>query len=100
MKIHESDYGDNNFHIARYEPEVLKVEITYPGWKEGDEPNRVRIIEVDQESVRASDGIRLIYDYDRDGWVIQQPTYDEEGDRGEEWHETAFVRSWALERPE
>lgn len=96
-RIRQSEYGDspNNFHITR-RGDVLSVELTYPNIIE----KGVRFIEVDQESVRASDGIRLSYDYDRDGWVIQQPTklcWDSEdtaGDMG--WKEVAFIQSWAL----
>lgn len=101
-KIHESDYGDKNYHIVR-RGETLSVDLTYPNMGEG----RVQHVEVNQESVRASDGIRLTYDYERDGWSIQQPQLHEvlvEVKNGcacyesrEEWIETAFVQSWALE---
>jgi hypothetical protein len=42
--------------------------------------------------VRASDGFRFTYDFERDGWSITQS--DEEG----EWEETHFVQSWAKNR--
>ncbi len=94
-KIRESEYGDspNNVHITRIS-DTLSVEMTYPEISE----NGVKFIEIDQESVRASDGIRLTYDYDRDGWSIMQPTkmcwVDEPCDMG--WEEVAFIESWAL----
>ena len=100
-KIHDSPYGNspNNFHIAQHGDELI-VELTYPPRSDGDNPNgQVRYIQVDQESVRASDGIRMFYDYERDGWVIQQASRfswkadDEVCDP--DWQEVAFVQSWA-----
>lgn len=94
-KIRESEYGGspNNVHIAR-RGDTLSVAMTYPSISE----NGVKFIEIDQESVRASDGIRLTFDYDRDGWSIMQPTKmcwkDEPFDMG--WEEVAFIKSWAL----
>jgi len=90
MIIFESDYRANNFHISRNENE-LSVELTYP---QVNTYGGCQYILVDQESVRASDGIRLHYDYERDGWVIEQP------DNNENWKETAFAQSWARERPD
>lgn len=94
-QIRKSEYGGspNNFHISRKDKELL-VELTYP------ETNKdgVAYIEVDQESVRASDSVRLHYDYDRDGWVVEKPTKlcwnssDKECDMG--WREVAFIQSW------
>ena len=48
---------------------------------------------------RASDDIRIKYDSERDGWIIEQPKRmqwgpDEEPDC--QWTETAFVESWAI----
>ncbi len=71
---------------------TLTVELFYP--RQDDEPNG---IEIDLVDVRASDGIRVRYDFDRDGWVIEQPTrfewkLYEQVDFG--WKESAFVPSW------
>lgn len=49
---------------------------------------------INQESVRASDGIRVSYDYDRDGWKIEQPVWTDEDRMGETYVEVAFVQSW------
>ena len=89
-KIHESPYGHSphNYHLAKRD-DALILELTYPDLP-GD---HCRFIEIDQESVRASDGIRVHYDYDRDGWVICQPKWDDDGNT--DWQETAFVQSWA-----
>jgi hypothetical protein len=106
-KIHESQYWDSplNFHVAKRGDE-LHVELTYPP-REGDPPNPAgpcRYVVVDQESVRASDGVRLHYDYQRDGLVIEQASrfaWARTGDCDPDWQEVAFVQSWArAETPE
>ena len=95
-KIRETDYQYNNYDIIRC-GRTLDINITYPSVDD----KRVKYIEINQESVRASDGIRLFYDYDRDGWVIQAPTKlswhrdDKDCDYG--WEEVAYVESWQLE---
>lgn len=74
----------------------LEVEICYP--RNDDE--RVNTIEVGLLDVRAADSIRVSYNFERDGWVIQQAsifvwaTDDEVCDAG--WQEVAFIRAWAL----
>lgn len=74
--------------------DTLCVEMLYP------RHNEIKHIEVGLCDVRASDGIRITYDFDRDGYVIEQPTQmswsvDERPDC--KWKEVAFVESWALE---
>ena len=95
MKLIESDYGrgGQNFHVDRWGQDV-HVTLTYPGI--GD-PRQATHIVVNQESVRASDGLRLHYDYDRDGFVVEQN--DPEKDGTDRWVETGFFQSWALQRP-
>lgn len=105
-KIIESEYGDgeNNFHIAK-SGDTLKVELTYPPWRcDGNDHNQCRYIYINQESVRASDGIRVHYDYERDSFVVEQPKptieWLSENDRmvsvatGEEWIEVGVFESW------
>ncbi len=61
---------------------------------------RFDAVEVDLEDVRASDGIRVAYDFERDGWSIQQPSGPEfmAGESDDpRWKEVAFVQSWALD---
>lgn len=98
--IHESEYGDGpgNFHVA-VRGDQLHVDLTYPRFTVGG----CRHVLVNQESVRASDGVLLSYDYDRDGWSIQQQVMiDRDGcmetPNPDEWVEVAFVRSWSLVR--
>lgn len=76
-------------------PEDIQVELEHP--RSEDRPEGVRI---DLSDVRASDGIRVSYDFERDGWSIQQPKTTHPWINGntyglhEEWIETAFVQSW------
>ena len=54
--------------------------------------------------VRASDGIRIRYDFKRDGWAIEQPgsmgPWASEEAVDYKWAEVAFVSSWALSDPD
>lgn len=85
---------DENAHIS-LRGDTLTVELTYPEVPE----NAIKYVIFDQESVRASDGIRLSYDYDRDGYRIEQArrftwtTEDMECDK--DWQEVAFVKAWS-----
>jgi len=52
--------------------------------------------------VRASDGIRINYDFERDGWSIKQQAFhghDTWSSELKDWVEVAFVQSWAREIP-
>lgn len=112
LKFNPEPYGSNNFHVERGHTanhpnsplkDTLNVILSYPPWEEGAD-ERVRYIEVDQESVRASDGIRLHYDFHRDGWVVCQPTWklvqvdDTKLDSVHIWTEVGFFQSWALDQ--
>jgi hypothetical protein len=52
--------------------------------------------------VRAADDIRIHYDFERDGYVIEQASTftwsidDEECDP--DWQEVAFIQAWAREK--
>ncbi len=105
MKIHESEYGGSplNFHVNKYGAE-LHVDLTYPPYtNEDNKSDRCRYVVVNQEGIRGSDGVRLHYDYDRDGFMVEQPTtryvklrkghYDTVTD----WTEVGFFKSWARE---
>jgi hypothetical protein len=69
-------------------------------------PGAPTTVEIDLMDVRASDGLRVSYDFERDGWSIQQPrsVMRETGpNRAEQittWHEVYFAPSWALESEE
>lgn len=99
--IHESKYGDHpdNFHVDK-RGDTLAVTLTYPNL---GVPSQCRYVHVDQESVRASDGVRLSYDYQRDGWIVEQASrFEWDADDAvmdPDWREVAFIKSWAREEP-
>lgn len=104
-KIHESEYGQGpmNFHVAKSD-DTLDVTLTYPPWTDADNKNnQCRHIHVNQEAVRASDGIRLHYDYERDGFVVEQPrtrlvaTGKNSYEERDEWVEVGFFQSWRFD---
>ena len=67
--------------------ETAYVEFFYPRT-----PNHVKTIEIGLEDVRAADNIRVSYDFERDGWKIEQASRDMVDD--EDWQEVAFVHAW------
>jgi hypothetical protein len=102
MKIHETKYGQGpgNFDVYA-EGDTLLVGLTYPE----NTVDGCRHVHVNQESTRASDGVRMSHDYDRDGWSIQQQVHVRMGGmldtpNPDEWIEVAFVQSWSLVREE
>ena len=106
MILIEAKYGDdpNNFRIER-KGDTLSVELVYPPRDgQADQGAKVRYAYVNQESGRASDGIRIHYDYLRDGFVIEQAsTFSwQAGDqvRDMDWQEVAFIESWARDKTE
>ena len=97
MKVIED--WDNGYEFAYYGKDTTEFTFFYPRC------NQVRFLEVDISDVRASDGVRVSYDFERDGYVIEQPcaNYWFEGDEmipsgdKREWKEVGFFQSWALE---
>jgi len=73
--------------------DTVEVELYYP------RTSKVKFIEVGLMDVRANDGMRIHYDFGRDGWAIEQPTKLEwEADEKPDphWKEVAFIQAWAL----
>lgn len=74
--------------------DTKRVELWYPR-SDGSE----RFVEVGLVDVRAADSIRISYDFDRDGWRIEQASRWEwpAGDPvcDQDWQEVAFVQAWA-----
>jgi len=109
-KIEKLEEGFNN-RFEDYEKglelwfneETAHFDFLYPPYEIEESNGKIRYLEVNIETVRASDGIRIHYDFDRDGFVIEQPM-EKEIDKGDyiecedEWHETSFIKSWALEK--
>ena len=74
---------------------TLCIDLNYP------RNNPIKYFEVGLDDIRAADNIRISYDYDRDGYVIEQASkfkfrYDEVVDP--DWKEVAFIKSWASEK--
>lgn len=91
-RLNIEDY-DKGFTIDERD-DSIEIDLCYP------RQNKIKHVMVGISDVRASDGIRITYDFERDGYVIEQPTQlawkiDEPVDY--KWKEVAFVQSWALE---
>lgn len=76
---------------------TLAIDLWYPR-VEGE----AKFIEIDLIDVRAADGLRISYDFDRDGWKIEQAsTFEWNVDDPAcdyDWQEVAFVRAWARQK--
>lgn len=78
--------------------DTVRVDFWYP---RSQDPKYIVVGLVD---VRAADAIRVSYDFDRDGYVIEQasrfewPVEDKVCDQG--WAEVAFVKAWARDERE
>lgn len=76
---------------------TLQVDLCYSNV---EPKKKIQYVGVGILHVRASDGIRISYDYERDGYVVEQPTQltwasdDEICDP--KYKEVAFIESWAL----
>lgn len=81
--------------LPGYKPDTILVDLWYPR----NEGMRDKI-EIGLMDVRASDGIRVSYDFDRDGWIIEQGSvwaWGPEEKTDCDWQEVAFLKSWARE---
>ena len=98
MKERERVHPD----FASMHGDELSATIWYPRSKtEPGESEKPRAVLVGLCDVRAADDIRVSYDFERDGWKIEQAqrfcweTDDEECDPC--WVEVSFVQAWAKE---
>lgn len=82
---------------ARVYDQTLDIDLHYP---RAESKNVTKVV-LGLCDIRASDGIRLSYDFERDGWVIEQASiFEWEGDDevcDPDWQEVAFVVSWGRE---
>lgn len=72
--------------------DAILVDLCYP--RCGQRPTAV---EVGLSDVRAADSVRISYDFDRDGWIVQQATrfsWEMHEDPNQGWVEVAFVQAW------
>lgn len=77
---------------------VLWVDMEYP------RNNPINTVEIHMQCVRAADGVRVSYDFERDGWKIEQASTFSwaAGDTvcDSDWREVAFIQAWGREKPE
>ena len=92
----KNPYSNEMNFSATVRDNTLKIDLKYP------DINKIKYLEFNQESVRASDGIRISYEYDRDGYKIEQASKfqwdcdDTVCDR--DWQEVAFIPAWDREK--
>ena len=82
-------------HTFRAYEDTLAVTLDYP------RHNSHKFVEVHLCDVRAADGLRIHYDFERDGWSIEQASrFEWSGDEpmDHDWQEVAFVEAWGRER--
>lgn len=79
-------------HYLKVLDDTLFVSLWYPRAK--NNPNHVEVELID---VRAANSIRIRYDFDRDGWQIEQERNDPAGEHTDDWHEVAFVPARAIQ---
>ena len=82
---------------VRQRGRVIDVALWYP-----DQPRSLNAVEISLVDVRASDGIQIQYDKQRDGWSIRQAStfeWDADDDKQDmDWQEVAFIQAWAREK--
>lgn len=70
--------------------------------RQGFPDHDAAVAEIGLCDVRAADSIRVLYDFERDGWVIQQASrfsWDADEEIDEDYQEVAFVQAWARKVP-
>lgn len=81
---------------------VLHLDLWYPRVEPIRNETKVKALQIGLMDVRATDDIRVSYDFERDGWKIEQASIfswdvdDEICDP--DWQEVAFVKAWAREK--
>ena len=87
-----SDIPDDMWSARRW-GDTVHVELWYPR-----SPEHATHVEIDLIDVRATDGLRITYDFDRNGWSVQQASvFEWDADDpvcDPDWQEVAFVPSW------
>jgi hypothetical protein len=96
------DYDETNFDCQGSRLSgVLNVELAYPRRDIG--PRKFDTVEVGLNDTRAADGLRIKFDFDRNGWAIEQQLWWKMPDRQmcdevDHWYEVAFVPAWGQQR--
>jgi hypothetical protein len=83
--------------VARISGDTLHAELWYP------RSRAIKAIQIALVDVRAADGLCLHYDFERDGWVVEQAStfmWDaEDKENDSDWKEVAFIQAWARAKP-
>ena len=95
-KIKIDDY-EKGILIHEYKNDTIVAEFAYP------RSNKIKFIEIGLCDVRATDNIRILFDFERSGWKIEQPyinevqmdTYIDSSENT--WEEVGFFPNWNLE---
>ena len=84
--------SNNSEHMiisqARVYKDTCHINLWYPGID--DNPT---FMQVGLDHCRAADNIRISYDFDRDGYKIEQSD-------GDNWFEVFFAQAWKYEKEE
>ena len=79
-------------HDLKQITDQIKIDLIYPGID-----GNASYIRIGLCHVRAADDIRVSYDFERDGWKIEQPLpLDDNG--LPRWRESAFLPAWQYEK--
>lgn len=84
---------------SRSHGDTIHIDLWYPDRDGEPSSNRINKISVGLVDVRSADDIRISYDFNRDGWKIEQASVFE-GDTDDfdpDWQEVAFIKAWARE---
>lgn len=77
---------------------VVCYDLRYPGVD-----GKPTTVEIGLEHVRASDSIRITFDFDRNGWsILQASTFSwsaEDKEQDSDWQEVAFIEAYGREKP-
>jgi hypothetical protein len=83
-------------YAADVRGDTAHIDLWYP------RHNDVKYIRVNLMDVRAADDIRISYDFERDGYVIEQASVFEWECDDEicdpDWQEVAFIKAWQREK--
>lgn len=98
LKTAREDHEELILSQARISDQTLDIDLYYPRPQSKDATKVV----LGLRDIRASDGVRLSYDFERDGWIIEQASiFEWEGDDDvcdPDWQEVAFIESWGREK--
>jgi hypothetical protein len=98
IEVSKNSGNYKKLEMSELGPSYWQAEFWYP---EINEPAS-HYLEVGLMHVRAADNIRIHYDGDRDGWVIEQASvfaWDADDEiRDEGWIEVAFIPAWGSKK--